>query len=581
MVKNDRASIFDRRNFFKSDIDKKKPSVKVAPQKRHRKGFSNWWLFWLIVFSLVGGTLSIGLVFLTKLPPPVNCQRISALSVDGDRLYCAQKAAESGKLEQLVAAIRIVGNWPKEHPLYLESQRLLEEWSKTIIAIAKQQIEGGDLSEAVQTIEQIPLHSTLYGEASSTMATWQKDWQEGDGILSQFKDALIVQNWTEASKLIAVLSRMNYKYWSVSRVDMAMKQLGMEKQAWQELQEARDLAQTKEVDKLEAAIAKATKVNPHSYVKAQAQAEVSKWSRTLLDIGKTFWKNQDFAGLVTVAGKIPANTSLYEEAQDWIRLGRAAQIASPDNFLTLVDALSTIRQIPRQSKVQSEAASFAKLWEQQLQDDLQLKLASLTASFGQEATLAMAIQQASLISPNRPQRLMSQSLIAQWGKEIQEIEDRKTLGRAQQIAAVGTTEQLKAAIALASKINLGQPLRLTAQNDIAQWNRQIETLEDLPILDLARALAQRRDLVGAIATASQIRANRALYPESQREINQWVGQIQAHEDLPILEAAKALAAQKRFDAAIATASQITPERSLYQKAQNAIAFWQSQLATGN
>lgn len=573
LVRNYQASIFERK------VKPPVPSVMVAPQKRHGRHLSNWWLFWLIVFSLVGGTLAVGVIFLTKLPPPVNCQRISALSVDGDRLYCAQKAAESGKLDRLVAALRIVGNWPREHPLYSESQRLLEEWSKTIIAIAKQQIEQGDRSQAVQILEQIPLNSPFYGEARATIATWEKDWQQGELMVSQFKDALVVQNWTQASKLITALSRMNYKYWSVSRVDIAMKQLGAEKEAWQQLQDARDLAQSNEVDRLEEAIAKATKVNPNSYVKAQAQAEVSKWSRTLLDIGKTLFQNQDFAGMVAVAGRIPVNTSLYQEAQDWIRLGRAAQIVKPDNLLTLVDALSTVRKIPPQSKVYSSSTSFAKLWEQQLQDYLQLQLAGFTASIGQETTLQMAIQQASLIAPNRPQRLRSQSLIAQWRKEIQEIEDRKTLRSAQQIAAAGNIAQLKAAVAQASQIKLNQPLRLAAQNEIAKWNRQIETLEDRPILDLAKALAQRRDLTGAISTASQIRANRALYPQAQQEITQWVAKIQAAEDRPILEAANALAAQRRFQAAIATAAQITPERSLYQQAQNAIALWQSQIST--
>jgi hypothetical protein len=56
----------------------------------------------------------------------------------------------------------------------------------------------------------------------------------------------------------------------------------------------------------------------------------------------------------------------------------------------------------------------------------------------------------------------------------------------------------------------------------------------------------------------------------------WVAQIQTAQDRPILEAATALAYQGRFDAAIATASQIPPERALYQQAQAAIAEWNLQ-----
>ncbi|HEY9596192.1 MAG TPA: hypothetical protein V6D33_00800, partial [Cyanophyceae cyanobacterium] len=77
----------------------------------------------------------------------------------------------------------------------------------------------------------------------------------------------------------------------------------------------------------------------------------------------------------------------------------------------------------------------------------------------------------------------------------------------------------------------------------------------------------------AISTAQQIRPDRALYTEAQKAIRGWVAQIQMAQDRPILEAAAALAAQGRFDAAIATASQITSERALYPQAQAAIANW--------
>jgi hypothetical protein len=61
-------------------------------------------------------------------------------------------------------------------------------------------------------------------------------------------------------------------------------------------------------------------------------------------------------------------------------------------------------------------------------------------------------------------------------------------------------------------------------------------------------------------------------------MQEWVAQVQMAQDRPILEAAAALAAQGRFDAAITTASQIPPERPLYGEAQGAIASWTSQKA---
>jgi soluble cytochrome b562 len=243
-----------------------------------------------------------------------------------------------------------------------------------------------------------------------------------------------------------------------------------------------------------------------------------------------------------------------------------------------VDALAAVRQIAPKSPVYSLASKQAALWQSQLQDHAQLQYAVAIASLEQRQTLAYAIDQATKVALGRPQRIRAQTLIAQWRKEIQQIEDRNKLNEAQKLAKRGKIEELKTAVEIASKIQLGQPLRLEAQSAIAKWNRQIQKLEDQPTLDLADTFAQRRDLMAAISTAKQIRPGRTLYPEAQKAISAWLSQVQTAQDRPILEAATALAAQGRFDAAIATASQIPPERALYGQAQAAIARWTSQKA---
>jgi hypothetical protein len=190
--------------------------------------------------------------------------------------------------------------------------------------------------------------------------------------------------------------------------------------------------------------------------------------------------------------------------------------------------------------------------------------------------LAYAIDYAQKVAPKHPQRLFAQTLIAQWRKETQLIEDRNKLIEAQKLADRGRIEQLKRAVELASTIKPGQILRRDAQSAVAKWTRQIQTIEDQPILELSQTFAQQQDFTAAISTAGRIRPGRALYAEAQRVIALWVAQIQTAQDRPILEAATALAYQGRFDAAIATASQIPPERALYQQAQAAIAEWNLQ-----
>ena len=564
------------------NVESSRPSISTAlvpfKKRRFRIRWWRWTLLWVSVFSIMGVAVTSGVLLLTKLPPPINCRRISALSADGDRLYCARTAASSGKLDQLVAAIGLVEHWPSGHPLYPEAQRQMKAWSQAILDLAQQNIHEGNPLEAIAIASKIPFSSPIYAEARAKITTWQQHLQRAEEITRQFKDALKVQSFQKASLLITQLSQLNQESWTLSRVDALLKQLTVEKEAWQQLEEARDLAKSNLLEPLVAAITLSTKINPNTYVKAQVLEEQSRWSRTIVQMATNLFQQQDFAGVVKVLEKIPVTTPQYAEAQDWIRLSRASETAKKDNILALVDALAAVRPIESKSPVHKLASSQATLWQSQLQDLSVLQLANLFARSKQRTGLAYAIDQATRVAPGRPQRQRAQTLIAQWRKEIQLIDDRNTLASAQQLAQGGTIVELKGAVELARQIKLGQPQRIEAQTDIAKWTRQIQALEDQPILDLAEAFAQRRDLIAAISTAGQIRSDRPLYPEAQKAVANWVAQVQTAQDRPILDAAAALAAQGRFDAAIATAAQIPPERALYPQAQAAISTWAAQKA---
>lgn len=553
--------------------------VPVSVKRRRLQVRSwRWMLLWLGLCSIMGVAVASGVLLLTKLPPPIDCRRISPLSADGDRLYCARAAAESGKLEQLVAAIQLVQHWPPQHPLYPEAQRQMTAWSKAILGLAQQKIHEGNPSEAIAIATKIPFSSPIYDEAKAKITTWQQQLKRAEQITRQFQDALKQQGFQKASLLILDLSRLTQDSWNLSRVDALLKQLTTEKEAWQQLEEARELAKSNTLEQLVDAIARTTKINPNTYVKSQVLEEQSRWSRTLIDMATKLFQQQDFAGVTKVLETIPRTAPQYGEARDWMQLSRASETAKKNNILALVDALAALRPIEQKSPVRKLASSKATLWQQELQDLTKLQLATVFASFQQRTGLTYAIDQAARVAPGRPQRQRSQTLIAQWRKEIQLIDDRNTLANAKQIASGGTLVELKAAVELARQIKLGQPLRIEAQTEIAKWNRQIYALEDQPILDLAEAFAQRGDLIAAISTAGQIRSQRPLYPEAQKAIANWVAQIQTAQDRPILDAAAALAAQGRFDAAIATASQIPPERALYPQAQAAISNWAAQKA---
>ncbi|NEO31467.1 MAG: hypothetical protein F6K36_13735 [Symploca sp. SIO3C6] len=558
------------KNFYRSGED---PSTQT--QYHHRRLWL-WWLLWSIFLALLGGGATSAIWWLTKLPPPINCQSISPLSADGERLYCAQKAADSGQLQQLLAAISLVENWSQQHPLYGEAQRRHQQWSKAIMAIAQQKINQGELTAAVKIAQQLPVTSPLYAQVQATITAWQGEWQQGELITGRFEDALKRQNWEQASRQIGELTQLKEQYWNLLRFDQLIQELDTEKQAWQQLEKAQNLASSGYFTHLEQAITLAGKVSPSSYVKAQAKAKQSQWGRTLLQLAAERFEKQDFTGVISIAEQIPVNTSVYEEALDWIRLSRASEIANKNNLPALVDALAAVAQISSRSPLAQLASQQTAKWSSELQAYTQLELAKFVAGFEQLSGLQMAIEQAALIEPGNRQRLRAQTLIAQWRQGIEQIEDRQVLLQAQDLAEASSIERLRAAVEVASKIKLGQTIHPKAQSAIAKWHQQIQFLEDQALLDEAKVLAQKQDFSTAIATAQQISSQGELYPQAQEAIANWQAEIEASQDLPILDAASALAAQGRFEAAIATASFISPERALYKQAQALKKTWQSQ-----
>ena len=107
---------------------------------------------------------------------------------------------------------------------------------------------------------------------------------------------------------------------------------------------------------------------------------------------------------------------------------------------------------------------------------------------------------------------------------------------------------------------------------------KIQRAQDQPILDQARALAAQGDLRSAINVANRIGEGRSLSGAAASNIADWTTQSEQAEDRPYLDRARLLASQGDLPTAIATADQIQPGRALYDDAQADIKTWRSQSA---
>nr|WP_290226781.1 hypothetical protein [Trichocoleus desertorum] len=556
------------------------PSPEAPPEPPRKRGWG-WSLLWLSVVLVCSGTGAMALVWMTMLPPPPNCEQISPLAADAERLYCAQQAAQSGEVKQLVASIDLVKQWSPEHPLYSSAQSSLADWSRSLLAIANQKIAQNQLEAAVQIAQKIPSSSPLYADAQAEISAWKQDWNRGEGIYRQAQAALKAQKWQDAWKHSQTLSSLANDHWR-QRATGLRQQIAVERLARQQLQRAQNLAQTNTPEDLEQAIALLQKVTPKTYAQAEAETEKTNWSRALLKLATAQLQQQQWDAAIAIADKVPKGGPAIAEAQDVIRLSRAYQAAAlgkipgkplHEQLWSLVTALEVLRQIDPERPLYKTAQAQRQRWEMQRQDLINLQFAHTLANLGQVPALKLAIDQAKLVAPGRPQRLQAQTWIAHWQKEIQRVEDRPYLAQAQELAKAGTVSSLRQAIAAASQIAQGRALRIEAQTAIASWQRQIQVVEDQPILDEARTLATQGNLNKAIEVAGKIRSGRALREEAQGAISDWVAQIQIAEDRPILNDAYALASQGNLSQAINLASQIGYGRALSGEAQGAIANW--------
>jgi len=527
---------------------------------------------WLVALLVSGGTGIGALLWLTILPPLPNCQRLSPLATDSERLYCADQAVRQGDIKQLVIALKTVSQWPQDHPLAPQASHLRNEWSQAVLSVARQKQDQGQLEAAIAIAHAVPSNAPAYSEAQATIEAWETDWQQGSAITDKTQTALKTQHWEEATEQLKLLVQLDNDYWR-KQIKVLNAQLATERLAWKQLRQAQDLAQTQNPEDLAQALTLVTKVAKGSYVADKAKAELESWSKLLLGIASEHLEFDQFEAAMSAAENIPTSASVYPEAQDVVNFTQARSLEQQNNVWAYMGAWAFTQQIQPERPLYQQAKVKAAFWEQQVQNLTQLQLANWFASLGQDFSYKLAIEQANMIQGEQPQRQQAQTLIAQWQQQLEKLEDSRYLAQALQLALDGTVESLQTAIAQASQITLGRTLRVEAQTLIAEWSRQYQLVQDKPLLERAKAFAKQGQLAKAVEMAQQITTDRPLYVEAQAAIDEWVAQIQRPEDQSILDQATELAGQGSLTAAIATATQIGPERALYDEAQRAIADW--------
>lgn len=280
----------------------------------------------------------------------------------------------------------------------------------------------------------------------------------------------------------------------------------------------------------------------------------------MLDQGLADWYALDLDQAVALGKAVATNPRRAKEAQELIWLSQSRKMArqsvgtwraSPDQLISLYQAMLLANRVPADSRFHPQAQSSVAAWRTHLDGMGQLQLAQLAGRVNQRESLALAISQAEKVPIGHPRRVQAQTLMAHWQQEIERIEDRPHLAKAHELAQDGSLDGLRAAVAEANQISMHRALRGEAQSWIYIWQSQVQTLEDRPILNKAQDLAGKGQLSQAIVEASGITPKRALYDEAQAAIAAWRGQIMAQEQARQRSTQRATAAAPPASPAIA------------------------------
>ncbi|WP_416675332.1 hypothetical protein [Egbenema bharatensis] len=497
-----------------------------------------WFALWFLVSCSLGGLSAFGFLLLTALPPATDCQNISSISPDIERLQCAQDAARSGELPQLLAGVELVETWTTDHPLYNEANRWMAEWSSSILQIARQRMAQNDLDGALELANRIPDSSPIYAEVQETIAQWQTRWQAGEAIYNQAQEALKQQDWDLAYAKIFDLREHPYSYWSGQQANALSEQVLAEKQARRLLAEAISIAQIERPQQLKAAFERLQPIDRQTHTWAEAQSTLNDWGEVLLQAGYQHWQDQQFQEARSLAELAKLSDFMAPEAENLNKLSQARELAiasgsgwkvGPQHIWRMMEAIAAAQKIPPESRFYDPAQFSLASWQAQLQDMRQLQAAQILASLGNRDAVEMAIEQATQIDSSRPRRLQAQTLIAHWRVEAERLEDQPILQYAQRTAEAGTLQALQAAITQVKQIPLGRVLYGEAQGLSYEWSRKVEVLEDEPFLQMAQSHARQGRLTEAIQAASTIRPERALYRKAQTAIADWQAQLNPDE----------------------------------------------------
>ena len=568
----------------------KQPSL--SRLSRVRRVLLDWRFVTIAGLILTTSLTTISIAFILKLPAIPNCPSIFwPLATASMRLHCAQIAAGKRTVSDLIEAIELVSGLPKDHPLYNEASRWIEDWSNDLLDAAQDKFNTGKLDEAIAAAKKIPSHAAAATQVEERIATWKKVWKEAEDIVAKVDKFLSKRNWKDAFNEATKLLAIDNPYWQTQRYTEIGEQIATAKDESTKLALADRAIENGNADELVKAFKGLETIPETSAIYREAQDMKPRIGQRLMTLAENAADRGAFDEALSIANKIPDGIKVKQDMDDFIALVSGQSKAKKGQLIEIEDAISQAERIPFGRPLYDRAQRLAARWKAEARDIAQLDRARDLARSGSPEALQAAIAEAGMIGFSNPRYKEARAFIDKNNTQLQTDQDQNILDQANAIAAAGDQTSIQTAIDLARQIQSSRPLYSQAQAQIKSWSAGLKSQDNSPIsptnprstspdsdlsqdeslLAQANAMAQSGggrpdDLLSAISIAQQVSgANRG---QAQQLIEQWSGQV--------LNAAMGQAA---YDApgAIAIASRVPVGTAAYGQAQSNIAAWKKQI----
>ncbi|MBE9098774.1 hypothetical protein [Vacuolonema iberomarrocanum] len=314
---------------------------------------------------------------------------------------------------------------------------------------------------------------------------------------------------------------------------------------------------------------------PNRPLYSVAQTLTDDWSEQIFYAAQQRVQENDVDGALRMLAKIPTNSSVYMEAQDFaaqwtgiaqqgaVIVQQAEAAMQAQDWLTASEKIQELERMPQDYWRTEQAMVLSqRVWQERQGRKVQQE--ALQAQSGALADVVKAVEMVSTIGATTYAYQDLQPILNQWGSLLLDA------GRIHWQAA-----EFEAAIALAD-----QAKTIPSLTHEATHLQQLVEARQLAVLTDSKWQTSPQDVVRlmeAIAAVEAIPSDSRFFAQAEDSRLSWSQQLDDLQRLQMAQALANLGVEETYRVAIAQAQQISPNRLRRQQAQTLIAHWRSEI----